>query len=218
MAFANLTFDDVEKVIYPGFGPTIKSLQNGRLDAAGAVPTGSAVYELAASNKGIKWLDMPEDNIDGWKKLNKLVPFMKPQKEILGAGLDENNPAYIGGYNYPNLTVYAETSENEVYNFMKAIDESFSFYKDISAVMFKWKLELSSGTPAEIPIHKGAIKYLKEKNLWNEEDEKWNNARLKRLEILIDAWKNFLTNNDHLDGEEFKKEWLKVRELTLANN
>ena len=218
MAFANLTFSDVEKVIYPGFGPTIKALQNGRLDAAGAVPTGSAVYELAASNKGIKWLDMPEDNIDGWKKLNKLVPFMKPQKEILGAGLDENNPAHIGGYNYPNLTVYAETSENEVYNFMKAIDESFSFYKDISAVMFKWKLELSSGTPAEIPIHKGAIKYLKEKNLWNEEDEKWNNARLKRLAILIGTWKNFLTNNDHLDGEEFKKEWLKVRELALANN
>ena len=68
---------------------------------------------------------MPKDNIDGWKKLNKLVPFMKPQKEILGAGLDENNPAHIGGYNYPNLTVYAETSENEVYNFMRAIDEIF---------------------------------------------------------------------------------------------
>ena len=52
----------------------------------------------------------------------------------------------------------------------------------------------------------------------NEEDEKWNNARLKRLAILIGTWKNFLTNNDHLDGEEFKKEWLKVRELALANN
>ena len=218
MAFENLTWDDVKKVIYPGFGPTIKALQSGRLDAAGAVPTGSAVYELAASNKGIKWLEMPKNNITGWEKLNKLVPFMKPQKEIIGAGLSENNPTYIGGYNYPNLTVYADASEDDVYNFMKAIDESYKFYKDISSVMFKWKLKLSSGTPAEIPIHKGAIKYLKEKNLWSDEDEIWNNARLNRLNILIATWQNFTKNNNHLNDEEFKNKWLKVRELALVKN
>ena len=51
MSFANLTWDDVIPVTYPAFAPTIKALQKGRLDAAGAVPTGSAVYELAASKR-----------------------------------------------------------------------------------------------------------------------------------------------------------------------
>ena len=218
MAFENLTWDDVEKITYPGFGPTIKALQSGRLDAAGAVPTGSAVYELAASKKGIKWLDMPKDNIEGWRKLNALVPFMKPQEEILGAGLSKKNSTYIGGYNYPNLTVYADTSIDKVYNFIKAIDESYNFYKDISAVMYKWKLELSSGTPAEIPIHKGAIKYLNEKGLWSDKDEIWNNERLKRLNLLIETWQSFKKNNSHLEEELFKVEWLKQRELALAKN
>ena len=218
MSFANLTWNDVIPVIYPGFGPTIKALQNGRLDAAGAVPTGSAVYELAASKKGIKWLDMPESNIEGWNKLNKLIPFMKPQIETLGAGLNEDNPTYIGGYNYPNLTVYADSTEEEIYNFIKALDESFNFYKDINAVMHKWRLDLASGTPAEIPIHKGVIKYLKEKKLWSQEDEEWNNTRLKRLNLLKNTWNNFIQENSKLDDKTFKIEWLKERESVLAKN
>mgnify|MGYP001385840007 CR=1 FL=1 len=218
MSFANLTWDDVIPITFPGFGPTIKALQNGRLDAAGAVPTGSAVYELAASKRGIKWLDMPESNKEGWQKLKKLVPFMQPQIEILGAGLNEKNPTYIGGYNYPNLTVYSDSSEQYVYSFIKALDESFDHYKDITSVMHKWRLDLSSGTPAEIPIHEGAIKYLKEKNLWSNEDESWNVARLKRLNLLRNTWKKFIQENSNLDDEKFKVEWLRERESVLAEN
>ena len=161
---------------------------------------------------------MPKSNTEGWNKLNKLVPFMKPQIETLGAGLSEDNPTYIGGYNYPNVTVYADSSEEEIYNFIKALDESFNFYKDINSVMYKWRLDLSSGTPAEIPIHKGAIKYLKEKNLWSQKDEEWNNTRLKRLNLLKDTWNDFIQLNSKLDNKTFKIKWLKERESVLAKN
>ena len=218
LAFANLSWEDVNPKIYPGFTPTIKALQNGKLDAAGAVPSGSAVYELAASKKGIRWLSLPQNNIEGWKKLNQIIPFMNPQIETMGAGLDNDNPAYIGGYHYPNVTVYASTSEDEVYNFIKALDQSFDLYKDINSVMYKWQLDIAAGTPAEAPIHKGAIKYLKEKKLWSIENEEWNNARLKRLNLLIKAWADFIKSNDNLDEETFKKAWLKERDLVLAKN
>ena len=218
MTLANLTWDDVEPKVYPGFTPTIKAVQNGRLDAAGAVPTGSAVYELAASKKGIRWLSMPKNNTEGWKRLNKIIPFMNPQLETIGAGLSSEKPVEIGGYHYPNVTVYASATEDEVYNFIKALDESFDLYKDINSIMYKWQLDIASGTPAEAPIHKGAIKYLKEKQLWSEENELWNNARLKRLSLLRNTWANFIKNNEDLDEKSFKIEWEKERNLVLAKN
>ena len=71
----------------------------------------------------------------------------------------------LGGYRYPTLTVYADTSEETVYNFIKAIDLSYELFKNITPVMYRWKLDLAVGTPVDAPIHKGTIKYLKEKSL-----------------------------------------------------
>jgi hypothetical protein len=84
--------------------------------------------------------------------------------------------------------------------------------------MYKWQLDIASGTPAEAPIHKGAIKYLKEKQLWSEENELWNNARLKRLNLLRQTWANFIKNNEDLDEKSFKIEWEKERSLVLVKN
>lgn len=216
MAFSDLTWDDVVPIVFPAFTPTIKALQSGRLDAAGAVPTGSAVYELAASKKGIRWVPMPSKNKEGWKKLNKIIPFMQPQIETLGAGLNNESPVELGGYRYPALTVYADANEKDVYNFIKAIDLAYDNFKDISPVMHKWKLELASGTPIEAPIHKGVIRYLEEKNLWSKKDEIWNNNRIKRLNALITGWDLFYENNKDLNKEKFKIKWLEERKTILA--
>ena len=216
MSFADLTWSDVTKVVYPAFTPTIKALQTGKVDAAGAVPTGPGVYELAASNKGIRWLDIPKVNTKGWDNLQNVIPFMHPQVETLGAGLSKKNPVELGGYRYPTLTVYADVSEEEVYNFIKAIDLSYELFKDITPVMYKWNLKLAVGTPVDAPIHKGTIKYLKEKNLWSEQDEKWNNQRIERLNTLLEGWKRFLTKNKKLTDEDFKSKWLEERKLLLA--
>ena len=84
--------------------------------------------------------------------------------------------------------------------------------------MHKWRLDLASVTPAEIPIHKGVIKYLKEKKLWSQEDEEWNNTRLKRLNLLKDTWNDFIQQNSKLDNKTYKIKWLKERESVLAKN
>ena len=82
--------------------------------------------------------------------------------------------------------------------------------------MYKWNLKLAVGTPVDAPIHKGTIKYLKEKNLWSEKDEKWNNQRIERLNTLLEGWKKFLTKNNNLKDEDFKSKWLEERKLLLA--
>ena len=94
-----------------------------RLNTAFLKDTDVAPLE-AASRKGIRWLDMPKNNIDGWNKLQNIIPFMHPQIETLGAGISETNNVELGGYRYPTLTVYEDASEEEVYNFIKAIYKS----------------------------------------------------------------------------------------------
>jgi len=217
MSFADLNWNDVKKTVFPSFTASIKALQTGKIDAAGAVPSGPGVYELAASKKGIRWLNMPKSNIKAWDKLQNIIPFMHPEIETLGAGLSKDNSAELGGYRYPTLTVYAKTSEDEVYNFIKAIDLSYELFKNITPVMNRWKIDLAVGTPVDAPIHKGTIKYLKEKNLWSAEDEKWNNMRIERLNTLLKGWEKFLTKNKNLKDEDFKSKWLEERKLLLAN-
>jgi len=39
-----------------------------------------------------------------------------------------------------------------------------------------------------IPIHPGTIKYLKEKSLWNAEDDKWNKELLELMDRYEKAW------------------------------
>jgi hypothetical protein len=186
------------------------------VDAVGAVPSGPGVYELAASKKGIRWLDMPKTNTEAWNKLQNIIPFMHPEVETLGAGLSEDNSVELGGYRYPTLTVYADTSEETVYNFIKAIDLSYELFKNITPVMYRWKLDLAVGTPVDAPIHKGTIKYLKEKNLWSDEDERWNNQRIERLNTLLEGWEKFLAKNIDLTDEDFHSKWLEERKLLLA--
>ena len=131
MSFADLTWDDVTKTVFPAFTASVKALQTGKVDAVGAVPSGPGVYELAASKKGIRWLDMPKTNTEAWNKLQNIIPFMHPEVETLGAGLSKDNSVELGGYRYPTLTVYADTSEETVYNFIKAIDLSYELFKNI---------------------------------------------------------------------------------------
>ena len=216
MSFADLTWDDVTKTVFPAFTASVKALQTGKVDAVGAVPSGPGVYELAASKKGIRWLDMPKTNTEAWNKLQNIIPFMHPEVETLGAGLSEDNSVELGGYRYPTLTVYADTSEETVYNFIKAIDLSYELFKNITPVMYRWKLDLAVGTPVDAPIHKGTIKYLKEKNLWSDEDERWNNQRIERLNTLLDGWEKFLTKNKDLTDEDFTSKWLEERKILLA--
>ena len=58
MSFADLTWDDVTKTVFPAFTASVKALQTGKVDAVGAVPSGPGVYELAAS-KTVSYTHLP---------------------------------------------------------------------------------------------------------------------------------------------------------------
>lgn len=217
LAFAGLSRDDVEAIMFPTYANTMSSLARGEADASCTTTTPSHVYELAESPRGIRWLEVPEENEEGWKRLREVAPFFQPYTETVGAGISEENPVDILAYRYPVLTVRADMDEDAVYNYIKALDETYDIYKDATAVMERWKLE-EAGTPAiDVPFHAGAIRYLEEKGIWTEEHQAWNNQRTARLNALLDAWPEALAAAEDKSDEEFAAIWEKHRAQALES-
>ncbi len=189
LAFGGLTRDDVEPVWFGSYSAMKTALLADQLDAFGSVTTAANVREIEASPRGLVWPPFPPENKEGWKNVTKVVSFAAPYKETLGAGISEENPVWLVGYRYPMITVYQKAvTTDEVYNLIKAIDLSYDDFKNTTSTSFNWELEKAARPPYDAPTHEGTIRYLKEKELWRDEDQAWNDERLARLNTLLEAW------------------------------
>ncbi|MEP1214184.1 MAG: TAXI family TRAP transporter solute-binding subunit [Marinobacter sp.] len=215
LAFAGLTEDDLEAVVFPTYASAMSSLARGEADASCTTTTPSHVYELAESPRGIRWLNMDPDDQESWAKVNEVAPFFAPFRETIGAGISEENPVDIMAYRYPVMAVKAEMDADTAYNMLKAVDQAYPMYKDATAAMPRWELT-KSGVPAiDVPFHEGAIRYLKEKGIWTEEHQAWNDDRTERLNALLEAWPKAVAEGEGKSDEEFAEIWEKHRQQAL---
>lgn len=217
LAFAGLTRDDLDAVMFPTYASAMSSLARNEADASCTTTTPSHVYELAESPRGIRWLNMDPNDKAAWDKLSKVAPFLAPYKETVGAGISEENPVNIVAYRYPVLAVRADTGADEVYNMLKALDETYPMYKDATAIMPRWNINLSGVPSIDVPFHEGAIRYLKEKGIWTEENQSWNDARTARLHALLEAWPKAVTAAKGKSDEEFVQIWENHRQKALQS-
>lgn len=187
LAFGGLTRDDVQVVWFGSYRAMKDAVLADQLDAFGSVTTSSNMRQIEASPRGLIWPPFRPDNKAGWEAMHKIASFFAPKQEMSGAGIPEEG-VWLVGYRYPMITTYARTSADEVYNLIKAIDESFDLYKSTTSSSANWAIEGAGRPPADAPWHEGAIRYMKEKGLWTAEDDAWNNARLARLEKVIALW------------------------------
>jgi uncharacterized protein len=189
LALAGLSWDDVERVEFPSFAASTRALIDGTADAAGTVTTGANLYELEASPRGIVWPDLPpESDTEAWDRLREVAPIFEAMDEPIGAGLSEDNPAILMSYRYPMITVYADADADEVYALIKAVHENFDLYREVSAAMPRWSIDVAGTPPTDAPFHEGAIRYLQEIGQWTDEHQEWNDARLERLNRVIEEW------------------------------
>ena len=217
LSFGGLTLKDVEVVMFPTYGAAMSSIAAGQSDATCTTTTPSQMYELAESPRGIHWLGAPASDKAGWERMQAVAPFFGPETETVGAGISVEKPVEIMSYRYPLLVVRADMSEDEVYNLIKGFDETYDLYKNATSVMPRWKLDQSGTPPADAPFHAGAVKYLKEKGIWTAEHQKWNEARLKRLETLRAAWAETMKQGKDLPDDKFAELWQKNRTAALAS-
>ncbi|RJE83220.1 TAXI family TRAP transporter solute-binding subunit [Paracoccus onubensis] len=217
LAFGGLTTDDVEVVMFPTYAAAMSSMTKNEADFTCTTPTTSQLYELAESPRGIRWIPLDADNKEGWAALDAVLPIMSPFEEDIAAGLSDGETVAMAAYRYPVIATKADKSADEVYAFVKALDETFDLYKDGTATMTRWDLEQSGLPPADVPFHEGAIRYLKEKGIWTDEAEAWNQKRVMRLDAMLAAWEEFKPANEDLPPEEFSAKWKEKQQEVLES-
>ncbi|EKE71574.1 TAXI family TRAP transporter solute-binding subunit [Oceanibaculum indicum] len=220
LAFAGLTWDDVELVEFPSYGATMKGLIEGKADCAGVAPAAATLRELEASPNGIGWVALDPSNKEGWARAQKAVPFVEPFQETIGAGLSKDNPVWMMGYRYPMITVSADASVDEVYAMTRAVAETFDGYKDASPVMARWEAAKAGTPPMDAAFHDGAIKYLKEAGIWKPEHQTWQDASLNRHAKLQAAWADMMAKDSaakSADPEALQKIWYPIRADVLKS-
>ncbi|MBE0490171.1 MAG: TAXI family TRAP transporter solute-binding subunit [Halomonas sp.] len=218
LAFGGLTRDDVEAEMFPTHGAAMSSLAQNRADAACTTTTASQLYELEESQRGIRWVDIPADDAAGWERMNRVAPVFQPFQETIGAGLSAENPANMLAYRYPIIVSLADRSDDEVYDFVKALDETYDLYKDATSAIHRWAIEDAGVPPLDIPFHPGAVRYMEDKGIWDDEMQAWNEARLARLEALKAAWEQAIAEGESLDDSAFTELWEERRQAVLAEH
>lgn len=188
LAFGGLTRDDVQVVWFGSYNAMKDAILANQLDAMGSVTTSANMRQIEASPRGLIWPPFPPENKKGWENMRKIISFVEPKQETKGAGVSKDNPSWLVGYRYPMITAYARTSAEEVYNLIKAIDESYDLFKNTTSSSTNWIVKDSILPPADAPWHEGAIQYAKDKGYWNDEAQAWHEQRLARLEKVQAAW------------------------------
>ena len=217
LAFANLTAKDVKIVEFAGNNAMWKGIINNDTDAVFGSTISGPAKELQTSPRGITWPAMPFSDKAGWERMRKVGPYFTEHNATCGAGANsrKEKPIEIGTYPYPIYSVYGGQSEDEVYTLTKAMIDGYDGYKDNAPGASGLAVKAQAKNWA-VPMHKGAVKAMKEAGAWSDDQDKHNNALLKRQEVLIAAWSDFMKGNPSSDPPKFTEEWMAARKAALT--
>lgn len=214
LAFANLTWNDVQKVEFGGFGAAMDGVANNQADVAFTSSISGKAYALEKSPRGIVYPVMPADDKAGWARLQAIAPFFMPALGTEGAGISAAKPAVSAAYPYPVLMTYANQDAKLVKAVMTAMVDTFDGYKSAAPGNAGWAMDRQNLSWV-IPYHEGAVEYFKTKGVWTPDHQKNNDMLIKRQQVLADAWKAVMARQ-HADDDAFKQDWMKTRADALT--
>jgi TRAP transporter TAXI family solute receptor len=214
LAFANLTWNDVKKVEFPGFGQAMDGIIANQVDAAFSSTISGQAYKIAASPRGIQYPTVPHGDKAGWARLKKVAPFFIPFMGTEGAELSKDKPVEAATYPYPVLMTYANADADLVYNMTRAMVELFADYKDGAPGNNGWALDRQRFDWV-VPLHDGAIRYFKEIGKWTADLQKHNDGLVKRQQVMAAAW-DATKKSAPADDAAFVKAWMKNRAEALT--
>jgi len=213
LAFAGLTWDDVRKVEFGGFGAAMDGIINNQVDAAFTSSISGKAYQIAKSPRGLVYPIISHKDKAGWARMNAVAPFFFPFMGTEGAELSKDKPAESATYPYPILMTYVSQDAGLVYNMTKAMVETYDMYKGAAPGNAGWAVERQNFAWV-IPFHDGAIRFWKEMGQWKPEHQAHNDKLLQRQKVLAAAWAE-VKKGSHADDKAFVTVWQKRRAAAL---
>lgn len=212
LAYGGLTWDDVERVDFGGFGASWTGLIENQVDAVFASTNSGRAYEAAAGPRGLFWPPVDPDNAEGLKAMSAIAPYFVPNKASVGANIDGTDGYQGAGYAYPVLTAIVETDESLVYNMTKAMVELFPGYAGKAPGIDGWAMD-KQNLEWVVPYHDGAIRYYTEQGIWTDAAQAHNDKLIARQTALSEAW-NAL---DATNPDDWEAAWADARRQALKD-
>ncbi|KMK65083.1 TAXI family TRAP transporter solute-binding subunit [Puniceibacterium sp. IMCC21224] len=208
LAFAGLGWEDVERVDFPGYAASWSGMNSGQVDAAWGATTISGAYQLENSTRGITWIPVPQDDSEGWDRLQAKGPHIIPHIATEGAGISEDAPHEGTNYPYPVLIAYADQDPDLVQSMTQALIDTYPVYKDAAPGADGWALDKQSFDWI-IPFHDGAVNAMKDAGVWSDASNTYNVALIERQEKLAKSWQGLIEQG--LEGADLQQAWLEER-------
>ncbi|MDD9891591.1 MAG: TAXI family TRAP transporter solute-binding subunit [Gammaproteobacteria bacterium] len=214
LSYANLSWDDVERVEVGGYNASADAVVNNRADVVGGACNSPPFLRLEASPRGLTFPEFPHDDEDAIKRVRDRLPWYVPHIAIEGPTIPtEGIEVFTSAY--PLLVGLDTSDETLVYSTVKIMHENYETYKDNAPGASGWRMDRQKFEQAFIPFHPGAIRYYREIGEWTEAAEATHQANLHRQSILKTAWDVFVPGAPE-NYVEFEQAWLLARETALA--
>jgi uncharacterized protein len=214
LACGGLTWDDVQRVDFPGYDAMWTGIVNGQVDAAYATTVSGPTRRLEASPRGIFWPPAPHDDADCWAAIRRVAPYFTPHMGTRGAGISVDQPHEGGTYPYPLLIALENADPEVVWALAAVIVEHYEDFRDADPGAIGWALDRQL-LDWVVPYHQGAVRYFREAGVWSDELEAHNQRLVARQRVLIDTWQ-VVREQTHGSDEAFTAAWLSARARALS--
>ncbi len=209
MACGGITWEDVQRVDYPGYDAMWEGAINGEVDVAFGTTVSGPARRLEASPRGIVWLPTPHDDADCWQRIRAVGPYFTPKMATRGPGISDDNPQEGADYPYPMLITLAGQENSMAYWMVRVINENYDRFKDADPGAIGWALDRQVFDWV-VPYHEGAVQYWKEVGVWTEEHDAHNQRLIQRQEVLAAAWDELETRRIR-NADERRDAWMALR-------
>jgi uncharacterized protein len=167
LAWAGLEDGDVEWVKISSYAAQMEAITEGRVDVAWAFYWSSTLAGVAAAPGGVRPLELPFDT----EPEKAAAVFDVYPTADFGIVQSSAVPEFVGKRAYQGLTwiVTRDDADTDlIYNLVKWFDENHDKYEAANQNNVYMTLEnlVYTAESSFVPLHDGAIKYLKEKDLW----------------------------------------------------
>ena len=215
LAFGGLTWDDVERVDYPGYARSFDGIIAGDADASFTTTVTPPAQQLAISPRGISWPVLDPDDAEGWERMQAVAPYFQPHEVTAGAGnVSADNPVPSASYPYPIVVANRELDDKVAYGLIKALQDNYDDYKDAAPGAVGYAFEHQDLTWV-LPFHDAVVEYYREIGEWTEEMQAHQDSLVERQELLLETWNAFL--DDAPDDEDaFREAWMEARAAALS--
>ena len=214
-AFLGMDPEDFEIVPFGSVRAMYYSLPEGKSDIIiPGMTSGGLTMELKATPQGLRFLDLPADDSEGWSRLLDAIPTEWPAQTVnWGPQKDVYGQVGMGA---PSMHfVHAEMEEELVYQLAKWFGDSWDTYKDTTDQAKRMSIDnfRSYLDVCPVPVHPGTVRYLQEIGKWSAADDTWNEAAKTLMQRYVDAWPQAVDEADAnnitiaVDNQEWLDLW-----------